>query len=78
MTQAPKGEMYWDPTQKYIKAYAYRVKPLVSKGNFSVDGEIFPFEEFQVETHRGLASLLSPYGYYAADFARRSGSKTPA
>ncbi|KAJ7774558.1 ATP-NAD kinase-like domain-containing protein [Mycena maculata] len=57
---------------KYIKAYAYRVKPLAPKGNFSVDGEVFPFEEFQVETHQGLATLLSPHGYYAAEFARRS------
>ncbi|KAJ7632665.1 ATP-NAD kinase-like domain-containing protein [Roridomyces roridus] len=73
--EAPKGVMYWDPSQSYIKAHAYRVKPLAPKGNFAVDGEIFPFEEFQVETHQGLGSVLSPYGYYAAEFARKSGSK---
>jgi sphingosine kinase len=61
---------------KYIKAYAYRVKPLAPKGALSVDGEIFPFEEFQVETHQGLATLLSPQGYYAADFARPSKAPT--
>ncbi|KAJ7940613.1 ATP-NAD kinase-like domain-containing protein [Mycena leptocephala] len=73
---APKGEMFWNPNLKYIKAYAYRVKPLAPKGALSVDGEIFPFEEFQVETHQGLATLLSPQGYYAADFARPSKAST--
>ncbi|KAJ6547589.1 ATP-NAD kinase-like domain-containing protein [Mycena capillaripes] len=68
---APKGEMYWSPNLKYIKAHAYRVKTLAPKGALAVDGEIFPFEEFQVEAHQGLATLLSPHGYYAADFAPR-------
>lgn len=53
----------------YYKAHAYRVKPLSKKGHFAVDGEAFPFEEFQVEVHQSLATLLSPYGYYAAEFA---------
>jgi sphingosine kinase len=53
---------------QYFKAHAYRVKPLEEKGIVSVDGEQFPFEEFQVEVHPGLATLLSPYGRYAADF----------
>jgi sphingosine kinase len=52
---------------KYIKAHAYRVKPLAPKGAVAVDGEVFPLEEFQVEAHQGLATLLSPYGYYAAE-----------
>ncbi|KAJ7343461.1 ATP-NAD kinase-like domain-containing protein [Mycena albidolilacea] len=64
---APKGEHYWRPNLKYIKAHAYRVKPLAPKGAVAVDGEVFPLEEFQVEAHRGLATLLSPYGYYAAE-----------
>ncbi|KAJ7452392.1 ATP-NAD kinase-like domain-containing protein [Mycena galericulata] len=75
---APKGEQYWRPSLKYIKASAYRVKPIALKGNFAVDGEIFPFEEFQVEAHKGLATLLSPYGHYAAEFAREEVSKAPA
>jgi sphingosine kinase len=52
---------------KYIKAHAYRVKPLAPKGAVAVDGEVFPLEEFQVEAHQALATLLSPYGYYAAE-----------
>jgi hypothetical protein len=52
----------------YVKAHAYRVKPLSDKGSLAIDGEIFPFEEFQVEVHQGLATLLSPHGHYAADF----------
>jgi len=38
------------------------------EGNLSVDGEQFPFEEFQVEVHPGLATFLSPHGHYAAEF----------
>ncbi|KAJ7685209.1 ATP-NAD kinase-like domain-containing protein [Mycena polygramma] len=68
---APKGEMYWSPNLKYIKAYAYRVKTLSAKGALAVDGETFPFEDFQVEAHQGLATLLSPYGHYAAECAPR-------
>ncbi|KAF7363467.1 DAGKc domain-containing protein [Mycena sanguinolenta] len=64
---APKGEHYWKENLKYIKAHAYRVKPLAPKGAVAVDGEVFPLEEFQVETHQGLATLLSPYGHYAAE-----------
>lgn len=33
-----------------------------------MDGEDYPFEEFQVEVHEKLATFLSPYGYYAAEF----------
>lgn len=45
----------------------------------AVDGEEFPFEPFQVEVHRALGTVLSPYGYYnhtfdipAAERKRRS------
>lgn len=57
------------PQVYYVKAHAYRVEPLSSKGSLSVDGEIFPFEAYQVEVHKGLATLLSPHGYYAAPFS---------
>ena len=53
---------------KYIKAKAYRIQPLSPKGNLSIDGEHFPFEEFEVECHQEYAVLLSPFGHYAADF----------
>ncbi|CAK5264569.1 unnamed protein product [Mycena citricolor] len=68
---AQKGELFWNDKVTYIKAHAYRITPLAPTGALSVDGEIFPFEEFQVETHKGLAHLLSPHGYYAADLAPR-------
>jgi sphingosine kinase len=61
---------------KYFKAHAYRVKPLNANGYMTVDGENFPFEEFQVESHPGLATLLSPRGYYAADFPPEPPSTT--
>jgi sphingosine kinase len=54
----------------YVKASAYRIKPKTTKGCLSIDGEAFPFETFQVEVHPKLATLLSPHGYYAADFQR--------
>jgi sphingosine kinase len=45
------------------------MKPLKKKGRLSVDGEIYPFKEFQVEVHQRLGTLLSCHGYYAADFS---------
>ncbi|KAL0946846.1 hypothetical protein HGRIS_013014 [Hohenbuehelia grisea] len=78
MPGAAKGEPYWNVNLKYMKAHAYRVKPLSSKGCLAVDGEVFPFEEFQVEVHPGLATLLSPHGFYAAEFDVRRASKTSA
>ncbi|KAF8077902.1 ATP-NAD kinase-like domain-containing protein [Lyophyllum atratum] len=71
---AAKGEGYWHPHLHYVKAHAYRVKPLLPKGSLAVDGETFPFEEYQVEVHQKLATLLSPHGYYAVDFPARSSS----
>ncbi|KAF9564611.1 hypothetical protein CPC08DRAFT_734307 [Agrocybe pediades] len=52
----------------YVKAHAYRIKPLETKGYLSIDGEPFPFEEYQVEVHQGLGTFMSPYGHYAANF----------
>ncbi|KAF5357963.1 hypothetical protein D9756_001533 [Leucocoprinus leucothites] len=69
MTGAEKGESFWSPKLQYVKAHAYRVKPLKPKGHLAVDGEIYPFKEFQVEVHQCLGTLLSPYGHYAVDFA---------
>ncbi|KAG6907358.1 hypothetical protein DXG01_009242 [Tephrocybe rancida] len=72
---AAKGETYWQPNLHYVKAHAYRVKPLSPKGALAVDGEIFPFKEFQVEVHQKLATLLSPYGYYAVEFSPQHSRK---
>ncbi|KAJ3568590.1 hypothetical protein NP233_g5609 [Leucocoprinus birnbaumii] len=69
MAGAEKGESYWSPKLQYVKAHAYRVKPLKPKGHLAVDGEIYPFKEFQVEVHQCLGTLLSPYGQYAVEFA---------
>jgi sphingosine kinase len=71
ITGAEKGQPYWLDSQHYFKALAYRVKPISPKGYVSVDGEAFPFEEFQVEVHKELATFLSPYGRYAAEFTAR-------
>ncbi|KAF9013858.1 ATP-NAD kinase-like domain-containing protein [Cyathus striatus] len=73
MSGAPKGDTFWNPKVHYVKAHAYRVKPLKPKGYLSVDGEEFPFEEFHVEVHQGMGTLLSPHGRYAADFAPKAG-----
>lgn len=61
----------------YVKAHAYRVKPLKKKGHLAVDGEMYPFKEFQVEVHPGLGTLLSPYGHYAVDFPSRPPVQEP-
>ncbi|PFH54314.1 hypothetical protein AMATHDRAFT_44835 [Amanita thiersii Skay4041] len=67
MPGAAAGEGFWHPKVRYVKAHAYRVRPLTSNGNLSIDGEAMPFEEFQVEVHTKLATLLSLHGHYVAD-----------
>ena len=57
-----------------MKAYAYRIKPLTAKGYLSIDGEPYPFEEFKVEVHQGMGTLLSLYGHYAAKLELREPS----
>jgi len=64
---APQGGQYWIDSQHYFKVHAYRAKPLGS-GFLSVDGEAYPFEEFQVEAHAGLGTTLSMTGHYAVEF----------
>lgn len=68
LDDAEKGASFWRDTTHYFKAHAYRVTPHASTGNLSVDGEAYPFGPFQVEVHQGLATFLSPFGRYAADF----------
>ncbi|KAL6300521.1 ATP-NAD kinase-like domain-containing protein [Sparassis latifolia] len=68
MEVAHKGEQYWLESQRYLKAQAYRVEPYSKKGCLAVDGEAYPFEAFQVEVHQGLATLLSPCGFYKVEF----------
>jgi len=55
-----------------VKAHAYRVKPLEKNQHLSIDGEPFPFEEYQVEVHQSLGTVLSMYGRYVAPFEPRS------
>ncbi|KAI5114991.1 hypothetical protein M0805_006557 [Coniferiporia weirii] len=68
MDGAEKGISFWNDTQYYFKAHAYRVTPHDTQGNFAVDGETYPLQPFTVECHRALGALLSPTGCYAADF----------
>ncbi|KAF9483786.1 hypothetical protein BDN70DRAFT_873404 [Pholiota conissans] len=77
MDGAPQGNTYWHPKVHYVKAHTYRVKPLQEKGHLAIDGERYPFEEFQVEVYKGLATLMSPYGHYAAHFEPRTPTDTP-
>jgi len=67
MSGAEKGAPFWLNSQHYIKARAYRVKPM-GPGYLAIDGEEIPFEDFQVEVHQGMASFLSPVGRYAVEF----------
>ena len=53
--------------QHYFKAQAYRITPQ-GPGNLAIDGEKYNFKPFVVECHRGLGTLLSPTGHYAAEF----------
>ncbi|KZP19451.1 hypothetical protein FIBSPDRAFT_827966 [Athelia psychrophila] len=67
---AASGAQFWLESKHYFKATAYRVKCLETRGYFAVDGESYPFTDFQVEVLKGLGTLLSPYGHYAEDLSR--------
>jgi len=77
MDGAPKGDPYWSDSAHYYKASAYRVTPVPSssnskpKGCLSVDGEEFPFEEYEVTVHQKMGTVLSMFGMYKADFKTR-------
>lgn len=71
-TSKPSRPFDLFPKIHYAKVHAYRIKPLEKTGCLAVDGEAFPFEQYQVEVHQGLGTLLSPYGHYAAKFEPRA------
>ncbi|KAG7092503.1 hypothetical protein E1B28_008854 [Marasmius oreades] len=67
LDEGRNGTHFWNENVNYIKAHAYRMRPLSSKGSLSIDGEAFPFEEFQVEVLPRYGSLLSLHDTYALD-----------
>lgn len=67
MGGAGAGDSFFLKTQHYFKAQAYRVRTL-GRGNLSLDGEEFPFKDFEVEVHQGMGAFLSPFGHYPAEF----------
>ena len=44
------------------------MQSLKNDGNLAVDGEAVPFEDFRVEVHAKLVTVLSLYGDYVTDF----------
>lgn len=65
---APAIDAHLCSQQHYFRASAYRVEPYKKNGCFSVDGEGYPFETFQIDCHRGMATVMSPSGCYEAEF----------
>ncbi|KAI5833962.1 hypothetical protein K523DRAFT_231695 [Schizophyllum commune Tattone D] len=76
MNGAEKGELFWRKRLTYLKAHAFRVRPVAPapnrepQGNLSVDGERFPFKEFTVEVHQKLGRLMSMHGMYVCEFGK--------
>lgn len=68
LLEAGEGKMFENKLVSYRKVEAYRVLPrqtpkqMGSAGYISIDGERVPFAPFQVEVHRGLATVLSRSG----------------
>lgn len=54
--------------QHYFKVQAYRVETHAPNSYLAVDGEWFPFEPYHVEVHPKIATWLTPYGAYNANF----------
>ncbi|KAI0748205.1 ATP-NAD kinase-like domain-containing protein [Daedaleopsis nitida] len=65
---AERGLQYWQDSQHYFKAHAYRVEFSTSKDFLSIDGEAYPLAPFEVEVHKGLGTFLSMHGCYQFDF----------
>lgn len=62
LTSMERGHhINFDQTQ-YSKALAYRLVPKKDQGYLSIDGEIFPYEPFQVEVVPSAGCLLSAGG----------------
>ncbi len=61
---AIENDTFFDiPHVDYQKISAYRIIPKNQKdGYISIDGEKVPFEQFQVEVHKGLGTVLSKSG----------------
>ncbi|KAL1742640.1 ATP-NAD kinase-like domain-containing protein [Schizophyllum fasciatum] len=78
MNGAEKGELFWRKRLTYLKAHAFRIRPVAGPGrpephgNLSVDGERFPFREFAVEVHQRLGRLMSMHGMYVSDFGKEA------
>ncbi|KAH7889227.1 ATP-NAD kinase-like domain-containing protein [Phlebopus sp. FC_14] len=69
MDGAEGGRAYWFNSNFYVKASAYRAKPLSGHGGvLMVDGEAFPLEEFRVGVLQRMGTLLSPHPHYAPNF----------
>lgn len=68
LLSVPKGTFFDSELVKASKISAMRVIPKYEttkdRGFFSVDGEKYPFEPFQVEIHQALGTVLSKSGKF--------------
>ncbi|KAF8522243.1 ATP-NAD kinase-like domain-containing protein [Hysterangium stoloniferum] len=58
LDRADRGKQYWEPTQLYFKAKAYRLTPHATEGHLSLDGERYPYTPFEVEVQQSLGTTL--------------------
>ncbi|EIW73704.1 hypothetical protein TREMEDRAFT_67509 [Tremella mesenterica DSM 1558] len=75
MSAAEIGETYWAEEQHYYKVTAFIAensdKP--KQPSFTIDGEAFPFDTFQVELHPRLATTMSLDGnWYIPEFLKKN------
>jgi len=63
LEQADKGKQYWEPTQLYFKAKAYRLTPHEKEGYLSLDGERYPYTPFEVEVQQSMGTTLGKGGW---------------
>lgn len=59
-----QGSHVLQPEVQHSKILAYRLKPKLTHGYLSVDGESYPFEQIQVEILPGAAKTLLRNGSY--------------
>lgn len=65
MLAVENGTFFDMPYVNYRKVSGYRIKPLKLEGRegyIAIDGERYPYAEFQAEVHQGLGTTLSKSG----------------
>ncbi|KAI5479863.1 hypothetical protein MNV49_002421 [Pseudohyphozyma bogoriensis] len=64
-------KVYWHPKLRYYKVESFRLTPLAPDGFVSIDGEPVGHSTFHMESHAGVARILSLDGWASENVKHR-------